>query len=274
MKSIFPLRYICISALPYISKLTQKLKTNNTMSLLKRLFKIGQAEAHSAVDNLEDPIKLTEQSLRDLRADLEKSLHGLAEIKALVIRTQNEITDANNRANEYETKAMQLLQKAAKGLIDSSEADRLATEALVKKDASEKFALNSKSIKEKYEASESQMQENINTLKSQISKWEDELKELKARVKVSTAAANLNKQMAQLDSSGTIATLNRMKEKVAQQEALAESYGQIASESKSIDDEINKALGDIEKIEAKDKLAALKAKLSLETSTESAESLN
>ena len=244
------------------------------MSLLKRLFKIGQAEAHSAVDNLEDPIKLTEQSLRDLRADLEKSLHGLAEIKALVIRTQNEITDANNRANEYETKAMQLLQKAAKGLIDSSEADRLATEALVKKDASEKFALNSKSIKEKYEASESQMQENINTLKSQISKWEDELKELKARVKVSTAAANLNKQMAQLDSSGTIATLNRMKEKVAQQEALAESYGQIASESKSIDDEINKALGDIEKIEAKDKLAALKAKLSLETSTESAESLN
>ncbi len=234
------------------------------MSLFKRLFKIGQAEAHAAVDNLEDPIKLTEQSLRDMRADLEKSLHGLAEIKAMVIRTQNEITDANNRANEYETKAVQLLQKSAKGLLPASEADRLATEALVKKEASEKFALNSKAIKEKYEASESQMLENINTLKSQISKWEDELKDLKARVKVSSAAVNLNKQMAQLDSSGTIATLNRMKEKVAQQEALAQSYGQIAIESKSIDEEIDKALDDIERIEAQGKLAALKAKMAIE----------
>jgi len=37
------------------------------MNIFKRLFKIGQAEAHSAVDKLEDPIKLTEQGIRDLK---------------------------------------------------------------------------------------------------------------------------------------------------------------------------------------------------------------
>ena len=46
------------------------------MNILQRLFKIGQSEAHSAVNQLEDPIKLTEQGLRDLRQDLDKALHG------------------------------------------------------------------------------------------------------------------------------------------------------------------------------------------------------
>ena len=55
-----------------------------------------------------------------------------------------------------------------------------------------------------------------------------------------------------------------MKEKVAQEEALAESYGEIANESKSVDDEIDKALeGGTAEAKAADDLAALKAKMGL-----------
>jgi phage shock protein A len=38
------------------------------------MFKIGTAEAHSAIDKLEDPIKMTEQGIRDLKKDLDESL--------------------------------------------------------------------------------------------------------------------------------------------------------------------------------------------------------
>ena len=41
------------------------------MSILKKVFKIGQAEAHSLLDQLENPIKLTEQGIRDLKNDLD-----------------------------------------------------------------------------------------------------------------------------------------------------------------------------------------------------------
>ena len=41
------------------------------MSIFKRIFKIGQAETHSIIDRLEDPIKLTEQGIRDLKKDLD-----------------------------------------------------------------------------------------------------------------------------------------------------------------------------------------------------------
>ena len=53
-----------------------------------------------------------------------------------------------------------------------------------------------------------------------------------------------------------------MKEKVAQEEALAESYGEMASESRSLDEEIEDALDSSSaEIKVKGDLDALKAKI-------------
>ena len=40
------------------------------MSIFKRFFKVTQAEAHAVMDKFEDPIKMTEQGIRDLKNDL------------------------------------------------------------------------------------------------------------------------------------------------------------------------------------------------------------
>ena len=235
------------------------------MNIFRRLFKIGQSEAHSAVDQLENPIRLTEQGIRDMKEELDKSLHALAEVKALSIRARNDIETYSNAANDYEHKAVLLLKKAQAGEMEAAEADRLASEALLKKESNLQQASRSRAEREKFEHSISQLDQNIKTIKSNISKWENELKTLKARVKVSDATQRLNKQLAQIDSSSTVSMLERMKDKVAQQEALAESYGEIAQESRSIDQEIEKAL---ESTSASTKtagdLAALKAKLGLD----------
>ena len=233
------------------------------MNILQRLFKIGQSEAHAAVNQLEDPIKLTEQGLRDLRQDLDKALHGLAEVKAMAIRARNEAEGYRTKAADYESKAVLLLQRAHKGDLDLGEADRLATEALLKKAENEAHAARSAQDQAKFEQSAAQVDQSMQTLKATIGQWENELKTLKARVMVSTATATINKQLAQLDSSGTVALLERMKEKVAVQEALGEAYGEIAQESKSIDAEIDKAIGKAGAGQAGEDLAALKAKLGL-----------
>jgi phage shock protein A len=234
------------------------------MNLFNRIFKIGQAEAHSAVNQLEDPIKMTEQGLRDLRQDLDKALHALAEVKALAIRARNEADTERNRALDYENKAVLLLQKAHRQEIAAPEADRLATEALLKKTQHEAQAARASQDQAKFEASAQQLDQNVQQLKSTISQWDNELKTLKARVTVSTATKTINQQLAQLDSSGTVALLERMKDKVATEEALAESYGQIANENKTIDQEIDKALGANGSGQASADLQALKAKLGFE----------
>jgi len=231
------------------------------MNFFKRLFKLGEAEANSAIDKLEDPIKMTEQGIRDLKRDLEKSLKAMAEVKALHIRTKNDLQSYSNKAADYESKAMLLVKKASNGEIPAEESDRLATEALLRKEENVKLAAQAAKDADKLSTDVSALEGNVRKIKSMIAKYENELKTLKARVKVSKATQNLNKQMANLDSGSTISMLERMKDKVEEQEALAESYGEIANENQSLDAEIDAVLGDDAKVEATDALAALKAKM-------------
>ncbi|MDH5397595.1 MAG: PspA/IM30 family protein [Cyclobacteriaceae bacterium] len=234
------------------------------MGIFSRMFKMGQAEAHSALDKLEDPIKLTEQGIRDLKKDLDESLKALAEVKAMAIRARNEAENNKKKATDYEQKAMLILKKAQSGGIDAAEADRLAGEALVKKDECAQAAARSLDEQNRFENSVSQLDVNVKKIRSNISHYENELKTLKARVKVSSATQKLNKQLAQIDSTGTVSMLERMKEKVEQEEALAESYGDIANESRSLDEELDSAIGaGASELKASDDLAALKAKMGL-----------
>ena len=231
------------------------------MNIFKRLFKIGEAEAHSALDKLEDPIKMTEQGIRDMKSDLDKSLHALAEVKAMAIRSKNDLNMYTNQAADYEKKAMALLQRAEMGQLAPQEADRLASEALVKKTECEGQVERLTKEQAMFDKQIGQLDTSIKTIRANISKWENESKTLKARVKVAETTKNLNKALSQIDPNGTAAMLEKMKDKVAQEEALAESYGEIANASKSVDDEINKALDGPAEVKAADALAAMKAKM-------------
>lgn len=232
------------------------------MKFLRRLFKIGQAEVHSAIDGIEDPIKMTEQGIRDMKEDLDKSLEALAQVKAMSIRSKNEAEEHTNKAEDYNEKAMLILKKAQKGDIEVAEADRLATEALLKKEEALAQQKRAFADKEKFDQNVVQMEGNVQAIKQNISKWESELKILRSRVKVADATKNLNKQMAKLDSNGTIALLERMKDKVIQEEALAEAYGDIANSTKSVDDEINKAVN-VNESKAHSELEKLKEQLGI-----------
>lgn len=234
------------------------------MNIFKRLFRIGKAEAHSAVDKLEDPIKMTEQGIRDLKGDLEQALIALAEVKALAIRSRNDMETYESKAKNFENKAMLLLKRAQSGEVAMDEADRLASEALLRKEENIKMAAQAKTNQDKFDASVSKLDGNVKNLRSNISKYENELKTLKARAKVSSATKNINKQLANIDSSSTVSMLERMKEKVDQEEALAESYADIANESRSIEEEIDKALNDgAAESKASESLAELKKKMGM-----------
>ncbi len=212
------------------------------MSIFNRLFTWGKSEAHAVMDKLEDPIKVAEQGIRDLRQDLSNSMQSLGQVKAQVIKAKRDLQHSKETAADYEQKAMLLLGKAQNGEMDVADAERLATEALGRRDgAIERGTVQMREL-EKLNAMTGQMENNIQALRSNISKWENELKTLRARSQVSRATRKLNEQMAQVDPSGTISMLERMREKVATEESLAEAYGELARMDHSVDDEINAAL--------------------------------
>ncbi len=229
-------------------------------NIFKRLFSFGSAEAHSALDKIEDPVKMTEQGIREMKSDLHKSLEGLAEVKALVIRSKNEQQKEVEQAKEYESKALQLLTKSEAGQLDSEEAERLATEALkLKEHHAQQGKLAGQTVS-KYEGVVKNMESTVNELKATISSWENELKTLKARIKVSTAQKSINKHLSSIDTSATTEMLERMRDKVNKEEALAESYAEMANGNKSVEDEINASLSVEKSVAVQSDLERLKAK--------------
>lgn len=232
------------------------------MNIFKRLLMIGQAEIHSAVDNMEDPILMTEQGIRDMKEDLEKAFEVLAQNKALVIRTKNDKEKKLSAAGDYENKAILLMTKVQKGELTEEQAEKLAKEALILKESLLKEANSLTEEQNCHEISVGETQKNIDILRFNITKWENELRTLKSKMKLNQATQKVNKQMALMDSNSTIDMLERMKEKVEEEEALAKAYKDIATEKASIDEKIDEALAnDYEK--ASNYLDDIKRKLGM-----------
>ncbi|MSR82566.1 MAG: PspA/IM30 family protein [Candidatus Latescibacteria bacterium] len=231
--------------------------------IFQRLFKTGQAEAHSLVDRLEDPIKLSEQAVRDLRKDLHESLQSLAEVKAIVIRVNKEAEDNKRLAADYERKAMLLLQKSQGGELVPAEAERLAREALNRREEAAARALEASQQALSQGQMADKLQSNINELKSKVAGYENDLIMLKARSKTANATRKINQRLANVDPSGTVSLLERMKEKVNDQESLAQAYGEMADTTHTVDEEINKALKGGTSPKVEDSLAEMKAKMGM-----------
>ena len=149
----------------------------------QRLFKIGQSEAHAVLDNMEDPIRMTEQGIRDLKNDLQASMTSLAEVKSVAIRLRKDADGSKSMAAEYERKAMLLLQKMQSGEMDQAEAERLAAEALKKKEEASQKAAQALKDWENQDSMANQLQGKIEKLKSMTTKYENDLITLKARAR-------------------------------------------------------------------------------------------
>ncbi len=233
------------------------------MSFFGRLFKIGQSEAHSVIDKFEDPIKMTEQGIRDLKKDLQAAMTSLAEVKAIAIRTRREADNQKKLAADYERKAMLLLQRAQSGSMDMSEAERLATEALSKKEQYAGESVRVGQEAEKHEQMAAQLQNNVNKIKSSVSRYENDLTTLKARAKTAASTKKINQQIARVDASGTISMLEKMKARVEEDESLAIAYADMATPEKSVDDEINTALSSGQSSNASTNLLELKKRMGI-----------
>lgn len=233
----------------------------------RRIFSLGSAEAHSLIDKLEDPVKMTEQGIRELKQDLEQAMHNFAEVKAVVIRSERDMEKAKNGALDWERKAMALLQQGQSGKLDATKADQLAVEALARKEECNKQYTIAQQASIAQNQTVVTLQKNIEILKGRVQQYENELVTLKARAKTAEATKKINKQLTSMDGTGTVALLERMKQKVEEEETLAIAYGDMAKQPKSIDDEINQALltdGSKSTPSTSDELAALKAKMGIQ----------
>ena len=233
-------------------------------SIFQRIFKVAQSEAHATMDKFEDPIKLSEQGVRDLKKSLQASMVSLAQVKSLAISLQKQADDQKKMAGDYERKAMLILQRLQGGEMEQAETERLATAALSKKEEALQRAATLSGDQQAQQQMADQLQTKVEELKRQIGKFENEVITLRARARTASSMRKINQQLAGADASGTVAMLEKMKNKVQEEESLAQAYGELSDVGGTIDEDIDKALALPSSTASSDSLAELKKKMGMQ----------
>ena len=234
-------------------------------SIFQRIFKVAQSEAHATMDKFEDPIKMSEQGVRDLKKSLQASMVSLAQVKSLAISLQKQADDQKKMAADYERKAMLILQRLQGGEMEQAEAERLATAALSKKEEALQRVATLSGDQQAQQQMADQLQTKVEELKRQIGKFENEVITLRARARTASSMRKINQQLAGADASGTVAMLEKMKNKVQEEESLAQAYGELSDVGGTIDEDIDKALALPSSTASSDSLAELKKKMGMQT---------
>lgn len=189
------------------------------MGLFDRIMRLFRANVNDLVSKAEDPEKILEQSIVDMQGDLVQLRQAVASTIATQKRTQEQYTQAETQANQWQKRAQMALEKGD---------ETLAREALVRKKSFADTATALKGTVDQQLAQVETLKRNLIGLESKISEAKTKKDMLKARASAAKAQEQLNNTVSTLNTSSSMAAFERMEEKVLQMEARAGAAAELA----------------------------------------------
>ncbi|WP_440604507.1 PspA/IM30 family protein [Bacillus sp. GB_SG_008] len=198
------------------------------MSMFKRLRDLTMSNVYALIEKAEDPIKMTDQYLRDMQEDVEEAEKSVAAQIALEKKFKLLYEEQSALVTKREEQAHMAVQA---NNID------LARRALEEKKTAEQKMNEYKTSYEQNKLAADNLRAKLEEMRKQLTELKNKRETLVARVNAANAQKNINKAMSGFDSNTAKAGLSRMEEKALQLEAEAEASGEIYKKEKSLDEE-------------------------------------
>lgn len=211
------------------------------MAFLKRLIICISSYASSILSKFENPILKTERAIKLLKNLYQESFENLAQVKALIITSSNDLADKKDRINQCKRKVQELMNSVKEGTITERKADSLASQVIASQLRLEKEVEAQEESLRKYRKLEDSLETKAAKIKQDIGDYELELSSLKARMNVASVLKELSKSSCNTNDESVNSLLEETKSKVNHEEALAEAYE--ALNEPSLDEQIDAALG-------------------------------
>lgn len=218
------------------------------MSILDRLSRLLRANVNDLISKAEDPAKIIDQALRDMKGAYGEARAEVADAMAQAAKLERESNTNSKLAEEYQKKAEEALRGGS---------EDLAREAL-------RRAQNHKDLAKGFDEQRAIQQSTIDQLKTQLRALEAKIDEMQskqtllaARQKTAQAGATLDRVSGFDKAGGAMDAFSDMEQKVAAMEDRNKAMGQLRDE-KDFDAQL-KDLGRDKDVD--DALAALKAKV-------------
>lgn len=215
------------------------------MSMFKRLRDLTMSNINSIIDKAEDPIKMTDQYIRDMHEDLEDAEKAVAAQIAIEKKFKQLYEEQEALVNK---RGQQAAIAAQAQNID------LARRALEEKKAAEVKMSEYKTNYDQNKASADNLRGKLDEMRKQLTLMKNKRETLVARYNAAKAQTEINKAMTGFSTDSAASGLKRMEDKMLHMEAQAEASNELASNEKSLDAEFENLSKD-QAVE--DELAAL-----------------
>ncbi|WP_442600857.1 PspA/IM30 family protein [Paenibacillus sp. KN14-4R] len=215
------------------------------MSIFKRLRDLTMSNVYALIEKAEDPIKMTDQYLRDMQEDLEDAEKAVAAQIAIEKKFKMLYEEQEALVKKREEQAHMAAQ---------AQNIELARRALEEKKSCEQKMNEYKATYDQNKLAADNLRKKLEEMRKDLVEMKNKRETLVARYNAAKAQTEINKAMSGLGSDTASAGLKRMEEKMLQMEAQAEASNEMSAKGASLDDEFEK-LGSGKAVD--DELAAL-----------------
>lgn len=192
------------------------------MGVFKRLSNMMRAKVNDTLDEMENPIELLDQKVRDMEESLNKAKVSSAQILGNVHEIEKKMERAKLEAADFDAKVKLAVQKGN---------DELAKKALQKKlDADKQYESLSKSYEDASKKAQL-IKEKLRDLEEEIEKTRAYRDEAAARYNNAEATKQVNEVLSNVDAGSNKINIDDIERKIEKKEALAEGLGDLQQDT-------------------------------------------
>ncbi|KAA0976525.1 PspA/IM30 family protein [Paeniglutamicibacter gangotriensis] len=231
-------------------------------SFFARLFRIGRSNANAALDALEDPQKMLDQSVREYTDNIAQAETAVAQTIGNLRMLEDDYKTAVNDAREWGVKALAASNKAeeyaaAGDGANAEKFNKLATMAIQRQMTSEKKAASAEPNIASQRKVVEQLKSGLNTMSTKRQELVSKRDELVARARNAKTQSQMMDAVKALDMSDPTSEIGRFEAKIRTDEARVRGASELAASSLDAQFASLEDLGEATEIEAR--LAAMKS---------------
>ena len=188
------------------------------MGIFTRMSNMLKSKVNTTLDEMENPIELLDQKVRDMEKQLNTAKLNSAQIIGNAHEIKKKMEACEIEVKDYEDKVKLALSKNN---------EELAKKALARKIESEKKL---ESLKTSYEAARNQadtIKKNLAALETEINKTRNYRDEAAARYSNAQASQKVNEVLANVQTKSNSIEIDSIERKIQKHEALANGLGEL-----------------------------------------------
>ena len=189
------------------------------MGFFGKLGKMVQAKANDTLEEMENPIEMLDQKLRDMDKSLNDAKIASAQVLGGFKQTEKKMEEAKLEAAEWDEKVKLAMSKGN---------EELAKRALAKKLECDKSYEVFKTTYEAEKVKADTLKKRLAELQEEVEKTRKYRDEAAARLTSAEAGQKVNEILANVSTKSNSITLDSIERKISKKENLAEGLSEIA----------------------------------------------